>query len=269
MARSPTGRSAGKTGSRQEEGNGQDRGCRKQENGFEEKGQQQEKGVLEEEGRKQKEDSLEEEGEQQEDCGQPDTIGLGINRRRRLCRVTSDNIEQAVTALRAGGVIAYPTEAVFGLGCDPNDEAALARIIAIKGREAHKGFILIAASIMQLQPYLAPVEPAWAARFETYWPGPVTLIVPCATGIPSLLSGGRDTVAVRVSDHPLVRRLCNRYGGAIVSTSANRSGEPPCRDTHSVRSTFGEELDAIVDGEVGSLVEPTQIIDLRTGERLR
>lgn len=178
-------------------------------------------------------------------------------------------LREAVDALRTGGVIAYPTEAVFGLGCDPDNEAALARIIAIKGRAAHKGFILVASSLDQLRPYLAPVQAEWQAQFDAAWPGPVTMVVPCAPRSGELLSGGRDTLAVRVSAHPLVQTLCTLFGGPVVSTSANRSGQEPCRDTTSAVRLFGDEVDAVVDGQVGTLSEPTRIIDVCTRQRLR
>ncbi len=183
--------------------------------------------------------------------------------------MNEDNLRKAISALRTGGVISYPTEAVFGLGCDPRNDAALARIIDIKGRAAHKGFILIASSLDQLLPFLAPVQPEWQTQFDSVWPGPVTMVVPCAAGTSDLLSGGRDTLAVRVSAHPLVRALCEQYEGPIVSTSANRSGQEPCRDTASATQLFGTEVDVTVDGEVGTLSAPTQILDVRTGQRLR
>lgn len=178
-------------------------------------------------------------------------------------------MRKAISALRAGGVISYPTEAVFGLGCDPRNDAALARIIDIKGRAAHKGFILIASSLDQLRPFLAPVQPEWQTQFDSVWPGPVTMVVPCAPGTSDLLSGGRDTLAVRVSEHPLVQALCQQFEGPIVSTSANRSGQEPCRDTASALQLFGAEVDVTVDGKVGTLSAPTQILDVRSGNRLR
>ena len=179
------------------------------------------------------------------------------------------DLSRAVAALQSGGVIAYPTEAVFGLGCDPRNEQALARIINIKSRDAHKGFILIARSLDQLIPHLAPVQPKWQAQFDAVWPGPVTMVVPCATGASELLSGGRKTLAVRVSAHPVVQALCAQFDGPIVSTSANRSGQPACRDTASALQLFGSGVDVVVDGTVGTLTAPTQIIDVCTGERLR
>ncbi len=183
--------------------------------------------------------------------------------------MNEDTLRKAISALRAGGVISYPTEAVFGLGCDPRNDAALARIIDIKGRAAHKGFILIAGSLEQLLPFLAPVQPEWQTQFDAVWPGPVTMVVPCAPGNSDLLSGGRETLAVRVSAHPVVQTLCAQFGGPIVSTSANRSGEEPCRDTASATQLFGTEVDATVDGKVGTLSAPTRIIDVCTGQRLR
>ncbi len=179
------------------------------------------------------------------------------------------DLSKAIIALQSGGVIAYPTEAVFGLGCDPRNELALARITDIKSRDAHKGFILIARSLDQLIPYLAPVQSEWQTQFDAVWPGPVTMVVPCASGTSELLSGGRKTLAVRVSAHPLVQELCALFDGPIVSTSANRSGEPPCRDVASAVRVFGSKVDAVVDGSVGTLTAPTLIIDVCTGERLR
>jgi L-threonylcarbamoyladenylate synthase len=179
------------------------------------------------------------------------------------------DISAALKALDEGGVIAYPTEAVYGLGCDPGNTVALQRILNIKSREAHKGFILIAASQTQLAPFLAPVLPAWQAQLDAAWPGPVTFILPAASSVSPLLSGQRDTLAVRVSAHPLVNQLCNAYGGAIVSTSANLSGHPPLNTGQDVEHVFKGSIDAIIDGDVGQLSSPTQIIDIRTGQRLR
>lgn len=176
----------------------------------------------------------------------------------------------AVDALRSGGIIAYPTEAVFGLGCNPNDESALQRIIDIKGRDAHKGFILIASSQQQLQGFIAPVSASQQVQVDEHWPGPVTFVVPASAQVNnSLLTGYRDTLAVRVSSHPVVIELCNQYGGAIVSTSANRSGDPSLRTAESVKQSMGDELDSIVDAPVGTLESPTRIFELASGQQLR
>jgi L-threonylcarbamoyladenylate synthase len=179
------------------------------------------------------------------------------------------DITAALLALDSGGIIAYPTEAVYGLGCDPSNSVALQRILDIKSREARKGFILIAASQDQLAPFLAPVIPAWQAQLDAAWPGPVTFVLPAASNVSSLLTGQRDTLAVRVSAHPLVTELCNAYGGAIVSTSANLSGHPPLNTGSDVEHVFKGSIDVIIDGLVGRLSSPTQIIDARTRQRLR
>lgn len=179
-------------------------------------------------------------------------------------------IEKAVAALRAGRVIAYPTEAVFGLGCDPENESALQNVIDVKGRDSHKGFILIASSQDQLREFIAPVSVAQQEILDAHWPGPVTFVVPANTRTSNtLLSGYRDTLAVRVSTHPVVIQLCEQFGSAIVSTSANLSGQEASRSAQEVRTTFGNKLDVVIDAEVGTLNEPTKIIDLRSGERLR
>lgn len=179
------------------------------------------------------------------------------------------DITAAVTALKNGGVIAYPTEAVFGLGCDPRNVTALQRILDIKAREANKGLILIAANQDQLTPFLKPVLPEWQAQLDAVWPGPVTFVLPAASDVPALLSGQRDTLAVRVSANPTVQQLCNAYGGPIVSTSANLSGHPALCSGTDVKALFNDDIDAIIDGHVGQLTSPTQIIDARTGQRLR
>ncbi len=183
---------------------------------------------------------------------------------------TPGNLAQAVDVLRHGGVIAYPTEAVFGLGCNPHDEMALQRIIDIKGREAHKGFILIASSQAQLAEFIKPVNATQQAQLDQHWPGPVTFVVPVKSDWGNtLLTGYRETLAVRVSSHPDVVTLCEHYGGAIVSTSANRSGDEALRDFAAVTDELGSQLDCVVEGAVGELAEPTRIYDLASGERLR
>jgi L-threonylcarbamoyladenylate synthase len=183
--------------------------------------------------------------------------------------VDATALAAAVAALRAGGVVAYPTEAVYGLGCDPRQAAALDRVLALKGRPTTLGVILIASAFNELAPFLAPLPPALEARASATWPGPVTWVWPCAAGLPPALTGGRDTLAVRVTAHPVAAALCHAFGGALVSTSANRHGEPPARDAAAVRAAFGTGVDAIVDGPCGGLARPTEIRDVRTGAVLR
>ena len=178
-------------------------------------------------------------------------------------------VGEAIRLIRAGGVVAYPTEAVFGIGCDPSDVEAVARVVAVKGRAADKGLILVAADARQLGPWLAPLEPAWRSRMDDAWPGPVTFVVPAARDTPSLVRGGRTTIAVRVSDHPIVRALCEGCGHPLVSTSANASGEPALREDAAVARAFGDALDGVVAGTTGGRRHPSAIVDVRTGRRLR
>ncbi|MDE2461268.1 MAG: threonylcarbamoyl-AMP synthase [Gammaproteobacteria bacterium] len=177
-------------------------------------------------------------------------------------------LRRAREVILGGGVIAYPTEAVFGLGCDPLNPQAVARILAIKQRDAAKGFILIAADISQIEPFMQIDESMRAALIET-WPGPVTWVVPTSAGVPEWLSGGRDTLAVRVTAHPVARALCEVTGLALVSTSANLSGHPPLRSSLTVRRLLGKHVDYVVPGAVGGLKKPTEIRDARTGQVLR
>lgn len=166
-------------------------------------------------------------------------------------------------------MVAYPTEAVYGLGCDPLNEAAFARLLALKQRPGDKGVILIAAEEGQLRPYLGDLPEPMLQRLRQTWPGPVTWIVPTAPAAPGWLTGRRDTIAVRVTAHPLAAALCRAFGGALVSTSANRSGEEPARSAAAVQQLFGDQLDAILDGPLGGLERPTRICDARTGAIIR
>jgi Sua5/YciO/YrdC/YwlC family protein len=179
------------------------------------------------------------------------------------------HLRQAARAVRSGGVIAYPTEAVYGLGCDPLNRQAVLRVLTIKRRPIHKGLILIAASEKQLAPFLAPIEPAIAERLKKTWPGPVTWLLEAQPDVPSWLRGAHTTIAVRVTAHPVACELCQAAGTALVSTSANISNRPPARQALMVRRLFGRSIDYLVPGRVGDLKRPTTIWDGRTGKIIR
>jgi L-threonylcarbamoyladenylate synthase len=174
----------------------------------------------------------------------------------------------ARNAVWGGGVIAYPTEAVFGLGCDPLNAAAVAKLLAIKSRGVDKGFILIAADIIQLEPYIE-LSGELHEQLQQTWPGPITWVVPAAQGVPYWLTGGRATLAVRVTAHPIARALCEATGLALTSTSANLAKRAPLRSALSVRRILGDKLDYIVSGEVGKQRRPTEIRDALSGVQLR
>jgi L-threonylcarbamoyladenylate synthase len=175
---------------------------------------------------------------------------------------------KAAAVISSGGVIAYPTEAVFGLGCNPRDPVAVARLLAIKRRDPAKGLILIAADPEQLAPYLLPLEEAADARARAAWPGPVTWLWPARPETPRWLTGEHDTLAVRVTDHPLAVELC-RHAGAVVSTSANLAGEEPVRTAEAAVAGLGRLLDGVLAGPVGGRDRPSEIRDVLTGEVVR
>jgi len=180
-------------------------------------------------------------------------------------------IEAAVALLRRGGVVAYPTEAVWGLGCDPFDHAAVARLLALKQRPEDKGLILAAADVAQLDDLLdwGALAPERRDAVRASWPGPHTWIVPARPRVPRWITGNHDGVAVRVSAHPVVAALCTAFGGPLVSTSANPAGAPPPRRLDEFDPTLRAAVDGVLAGETGSLAKPTQIRDARTGTVLR
>ena len=186
-------------------------------------------------------------------------------------------LRRAVAILRAGGVIAYPTEAVFGIGCDPRCETALARIAAIKRRRFTKGLILIGSECEHLEPFVGPDWMDWVERrlVRERRPSdpPVTWLVPARAGVPGAVtgrrSGPRARVAVRVTAHPIAAALCRGFGGAIVSTSANTAAAPPARRALDARLRLGKHLDLVVPGPTGGHPRPSAVRDAESGRTLR
>ena len=170
--------------------------------------------------------------------------------------------------LRRGGLIAYPTESCYGLGCDPRDPRALRRLIRLKGRSAAKGLLLIADTYKRLQPFMRPLDAADRSRLKRSWPGPVTWVVPASGACSPLLTGGRATIAVRVTAHPGAARLCRSLGMALVSTSANKSGKKPANTAAECRRIFGAQV-RVLAGRVGTRKRPSTLIDLATGTLIR
>ncbi len=177
-------------------------------------------------------------------------------------------LASALGALRAGDVVAYPTEAVWGLGCDPWNPQAVAQVLALKKRAMGKGVILVAASIAQLDFLLHDLPREKYATLLAAWPGPYTFLVPHKERVPVWIHGDFETVAVRVSAHPGVQALCAGFGGPLVSTSANRQGCKPARFGFQARRYFGQAV-TYAPGAVGALAKPTQIQDLMTGALVR
>jgi L-threonylcarbamoyladenylate synthase len=175
----------------------------------------------------------------------------------------------ACHALAAGEVIACPTEAVWGLSCDPDDEAAVKHLLALKGRPVSKGLILVAHDMEQLQFLLEDLSRQQVDTLSATWPGPATWLVPHRGRVPGWICGDHDTVAVRVSDHPVVSALCAAWGGPLVSTSANPAGALPARQAYQVRRYFGDRLGYIMPGATGAAGRPTTIRHLLSGQIIR
>jgi L-threonylcarbamoyladenylate synthase len=178
------------------------------------------------------------------------------------------HIKRAAAILHQGGIVAYPTEGVWGLGCDPGNAEAVLRLLALKQRPWQKGLILIAADYEQLAPYIT-ATPAMLKRARATWPGPVTWLLPAQVATPPWLRGTHRSVAVRVTAHPVAAALCRRFGGAVVSTSANLSGHPAARRRLQVQAYFGADLDYIVPGPLGAHHGTTEIRDARSGSVIR
>jgi len=162
--------------------------------------------------------------------------------------------------INSGGIIAYPTEAVYGLGCRPDDFLAVKRVLQLKKRSMHKGLILVAADIEQIEPYVDYPTASVRERVLKSWPGPITWVLPATGMVPFWISGCHNSVAVRVSSHPAVNGLC-RMVGVLVSTSANPEHGVPARSAMRVLTYYGNLVDYILPGKVGSQVRPTEIRD--------
>ncbi|WP_041765697.1 L-threonylcarbamoyladenylate synthase [Psychromonas ingrahamii] len=182
-------------------------------------------------------------------------------------------LNDALKILKSQGVIAYPTESVFGLGCDPDCEAAIQKILLLKQRPAYKGLILIAASIEQLEKYadFSLLTAAQLTVIKKTWPGPITWIVPSQKNLSKLISGDFESVAVRVTAHPIVRQICLAFDKPIISTSANLSSLEAALSSQQVNKMFKSNtlLNLVIDAPVSGLSTPTQIFHASTGKRLR
>jgi L-threonylcarbamoyladenylate synthase len=191
------------------------------------------------------------------------------------------HLQQARRCVEQGGVIAYPTEAVWGLGCDPNNEQALQRILDLKQRPWQKGMLLVAASLQQLDDVLLPLSVNDRQQLDATWPGPVTWVLPCVESVSPLLRGEtlneQPMLAVRITAQPQLRALCQQTG-PLVSTSANPAGREPARSLVQLRQYFKPAtlqqrngrnvIDFVLPGSLGDQKQPSQIRTL-DGRRLR
>jgi L-threonylcarbamoyladenylate synthase len=186
-------------------------------------------------------------------------------------RFTVATVDAAAALLREGGVLAYPTEAVYGLGCDPHDRDAFERLFALKGRPATLGVLLIASDFDQVAPYIdiAAVPAGVLAEVRASWPGPHTWIFPRSDRVPEWVAGAHAGIALRVTAHEPAAALCRAYGAPLVSTSANPHGDPPARDLATLERFFGDRLDGALDAPLGGQERPTAIRDALSGAIIR
>lgn len=181
--------------------------------------------------------------------------------------ISPHQLRMAAARLQAGGLVAHPTEGVWGLACDPGNPDAVDRLLAVKRRPMRKGLILIAEAAEALQPYLAASGVSASAAAD--WPGPVTWLLPAAAHVPRRLRGDSAAIAVRVTAHPVAASLCRQFGGALVSTSANRGGRPAALHAWQVRAQLGADVDLLLGGHLQTPGRPSRIRDAASGRTLR
>jgi L-threonylcarbamoyladenylate synthase len=181
--------------------------------------------------------------------------------------ISNFKLHQAARQIWAGDILAYPTEAVYGLGCDPLNETAVLKLLALKQRPIEKGLILIASDFAQLEPFLE-VDEKILRRVLPTWPGAVTWVMPTQAWVPKWLTGEHQSLAVRVTAHPLAKALCQYSKMPLVSTSANPSSKKPAMNPLQVRNYFAGQVKIIV-GATGGNKNTTSIYNAKTGECLR
>jgi len=177
-------------------------------------------------------------------------------------------VQLAVKHLLRGDIIAYPTEGVWGLGCIPDFDSSIVRILDLKKRSWRRGLILVGSSIEQLLPYAASLDSSELESLKSSWRGPVTYLVPCAPGVSELIRGDSDMIALRVSAHPTVKTLCDQLG-PLISTSANPAGRDPANNPLRLRHYFGAGIDYILPGQLGGNSGVSEIRNLKTGAVVR
>jgi L-threonylcarbamoyladenylate synthase len=177
-------------------------------------------------------------------------------------------LAEAVAVLKGGGLVAYPSDTVYGLGAAASDEQAVARVFAVKGRPSEKALSLLLADAEDMAPLCADVPVAAKLLAERFWPGPLTLVLWRSPAFHSAAVGGSDRVAVRVPDHAFLRELIRALGEPITGTSANRSGRPACRTDAEVERELGDDVDLIIDGGPSRAGQESTVVDI-TGDAPR
>jgi len=177
------------------------------------------------------------------------------------------HLQQAIISLKAGGVIAYPTEGVWGLGCVWTNEAAIEEILRLKQRPPEKGMIVLCSQVADIEPFLLPLSSAHRDQIEQETHHPVTWVLPCKPTVATSVRGQHNSIAVRFSRHPLVKYLCTEVG-PVISTSANPTGLSAAMTVLEVRHYFQDQLSYILPGELGGYSKPSEIRTL-DGRKVR
>lgn len=175
--------------------------------------------------------------------------------------VPPDDLAEAVRVLRAGGIVAFPTETSYGLAVDPFNPQALAALFALKKRPQNKPVLTLVSACAQLPLLASEVPSLCTPLIQAFWPGPMTLIMPARPKLPALLTGGTGTVGVRLSSHPVACSLVAAMGSPLTATSANLAGALPCTTAAGVRVAFANQVDAILDGGPTPGGPPSTILD--------
>lgn len=179
--------------------------------------------------------------------------------------VADKDIEQAVAVLRAGGLVAFPTETVYGLGADAGNPLAVRKIFEVKGRPSTHPVIVHLADAVQLANWAREIPEGARRLAKQFWPGPLTVILKRAHGVSDAVTGGQDTVALRVPSHPVAQQLLARFGGGIAAPSANRHGRVSATTADHVRREFGAAVECVIDGGEARIGIESTIIDLSGG----
>tara|TARA_Y100000996_G_scaffold410834_1_gene393892 strand:+ start:872 stop:1420 length:549 start_codon:yes stop_codon:yes gene_type:complete len=177
-------------------------------------------------------------------------------------------VKDVICHLKSGEVIGYPTEAVYGIGCDPWNQSSVEKIAKIKGRKKRQTFLMVASSIDQLTDLIDISR--LSSQVKSSWPGHTTWLIKAKENVPYWLQDEQtNKVGVRVSNHPLVRELCNEYGKPIISTSANISGKEEIKNQQEFIRTFSSDINYLVDGDLGDYDKASMIIDMETNRKIR
>lgn len=184
---------------------------------------------------------------------------------------SSLSLDAAIAAIHNGGIIAYPTEGVYGLGCDPFNERSVLRLCALKQRPVSKGLILVASQWQHIEPLIdaSRLASSLLSQLKQNWPAATTYLFPCSTQTPQWIRGDHEQVAIRLSAHSSIQKLCNALGHALVSTSANLSGQPTLCSANAIHRAFNSNISGVLSGHLGGNDSPSRIIDTLTGQLIR